>query len=83
MLTDQDIQKITKAQEEVFPSREDFEIFKEELKNSFSNLQGSVDSYSKKADTYYQEMAVLNQRVKRLEEWIQQVAQKVGIELQV
>ena len=82
MLTDQDVQKIIQALEEVFSTKEDFEKFKDEMKISFSNLQTSVDTYAKKADTYYKEMAALNHRINRLEEWIQQVANKVGIELQ-
>ena len=51
MLTQEDIQKIIEANQEVFPSKEDFENFKQELKKDFSDLQISVDAYAKKADT--------------------------------
>lgn len=44
MLTKEDIQKIIEANQEVFPTKEDFENFKQELKESFSDLQTSVDS---------------------------------------
>lgn len=53
MLTEEDIKKIIDANREVFPSKEDFESFKDEMKQSFSNLQTSVDAYAKKADTYF------------------------------
>ena len=53
MLDDKDIQKIIEANREVFPSKEDFESFKNEMKQSFSDLKTSVDAYAKKADTYF------------------------------
>ena len=82
MLTEEDIKKIIEANREVFPSKEDFESFKDELKQSFSDLQTSVDTYAKKADTYFQEMVVLSHKVERLEKWLQQIADKVGIKLE-
>lgn len=81
MLDDKDIQKIIEANREVFPSKEDFEGFKDEIKQSFSDLQTSVDAYAKKADTYFQEMVMLTHKVDRLEKWIQEIAEKVGIKL--
>ena len=53
ILTDEDIKKIIEANREVFPSKEDFEGFKQELKTSFSDLQTSVDAYALKADNYF------------------------------
>ena len=82
MLTNEDIQKIIEANREVFPGKEDFENFKEEMKQSFSDLQISVDAYAKKADTYCQEMVMLSHKVNRLEKWIQEIADKVGIRLE-
>lgn len=81
MLTDEDIKKIIEANREVFPNKEDFETFKEEMKQSFSDLQISVDAYAKKADTYFQEMVMLSHKVNRLEKWIQQIAEKLGMKL--
>lgn len=81
MLTDNDIQKIVKAHEEVFATKEDLEKLKEDLRSDFSKLQTSVDAYAKKADTYYQEFIALTAKVDRLEKWINQIAGKVGIEL--
>ncbi len=82
MLTDEDIQRIIKANEEIFPSKEEFESFKEEIREDFSNLQSSVDAYAKKADTYFQEMVMLSHKVDRHEKWFQQVAEKLDIKLE-
>jgi len=82
MLTNEDIQKIIEANQEVFPTKEDFESFKDELKQSISDLQTSVDAYAKKADAYFQEMVMLAHKVDKLEKWIHQIANKVGIKLE-
>ncbi len=82
MLDDKDIQKIIEANREVFPSKEDFESFKDEIKQSFSDLQTSVDVYAKKADTFFQEMVMLSHKVDRHEKWFQQIAEKLGMKLE-
>lgn len=82
MLTNEDIQKIIEANREVFPSKEDFEGFKDEIKQSFSDLQTSVDAYAKKADTYFQEMVMLAHKVDRHEKWFHLIAEKIGIKLE-
>lgn len=82
MLTEEDIKKIIEANQEVFPTKEDFENFKQEIKQSFSDLQTSVDAYAKKADTYFQEMVVLSHKVDRHEKWFHQIADKLGIKLE-
>ena len=51
------------------------------LHNSFNQLQEAVDGYAKKADTYFQEMVMLAHKVDRLERWILQIAEKVGLHL--
>ncbi len=53
MLTNEDIQKIIEAQKEAFATKEDLIALKEEIKEDFSNLQTSVDTYAKKTDTYF------------------------------
>jgi len=80
MLDDKDIQKLI----EVFATRDEVATKQdiEELKKDFSNLQTSVDSYAKKADTYFQEMVMLAHKVDKLEKWIHQIAEKVGIKLE-
>lgn len=78
MLTDKDIQKLT----DVFATKEELESFKDEIKQSFSDLQISVDTYAKKADDYFQEMRMLSHKVDRLEQWIHQLAKKLGLKLE-
>ena len=75
MLTSEDIKLIIEAEKEVFPTKDDFE----DLKKLFSSLQTSVDGYAKKADAYYQKMAVLLHKVERLEKWAKEVFEKVGV----
>ena len=81
MLNQEDIRNIIEAQKEVFPAKEDFEAFKEEMRKDFSDLLTSVDAYAHKADTYFMEMAALGNKVDRLERWMNQLAEKVGIKL--
>ena len=81
MLTDKDIQRIIKANEEVFATKEEMHKRFDEIRKDFSNLQKSVDAYAKKADTYFQEMLMLARRVDRMEKWIHQIAEKVGVDL--
>lgn len=82
MLTNEDINKIVEAQKEVFPTKQDFEDFKDEIKKDFSDLQISVDAYAKKADTYFQEMVVLTHKVDCHEKWLHQLAEKLGVKLE-
>ena len=79
MLTSEDIRKLI----EVFATKEDLKEAVKDLstKKDVNNLINSVDAYMKLGKRYYQKMTVLNLRVDRLEKWIHQVAEKVGIEL--
>jgi len=52
------------------------------MKKDFIDLQTSVDSYAKRADTYFQEMVALSHKVDRHEKWIHQVAEKLGVKLE-
>lgn len=81
MLNQEDIQNIIEAQKEIFPIKEDFESFKEEMRSNFSNLLTSVDTYAKRADAYFQEMVALSHKVDRHEKWLQEIAEKLGIKL--
>lgn len=78
MITNEDIQKLA----QVFSTKEDFEKFHDEYRRDFSDLQTSVDAYAKKADTYFQEMVMLHHKVDRHEKRFQQVANKLGINLE-
>lgn len=93
MLTPQDIQNIMVAGREVFATKQDIGILEQMLAGVDKKVDGleqrlveridiltnAVDAYMKKADAYFQEMAVLLHKVQRMEAWIQLVAEKVGI----
>ena len=81
-LTPEDIQKLIEAFQESFPTKGEFEAFREEMRQNFSDLQISVDTYSKKADEYFQEMVMLSHKVNRHEKWLLQLAEKLGIKLE-
>lgn len=49
--------------------------------DDFRQLQNSVDAYAAKADKFFMEMVALAHKVDRLERWIQEIAEKVGIKL--
>ena len=94
----QDFSELIKYLDERFRNIEErfsklFDIFatKEDLKESvntlatkddFSDLLTAVDSYAKKADTYFQEMVMLSHKVDRHEKWLQQIAEKLGLKLE-
>jgi len=46
------------------------------VKPYVNDLLNVVDTYAKKADTYFQEMVTLAHKVDRHEKWIQQIAEK-------
>ena len=83
MLTDQDVKKIVDVHREVFSTKEEFAVFQDEIRKSFSIQLTSIDSYAKKADTYFQEMVMLAHKVDRHEKWLQQIADKLGIKLEI
>ncbi len=51
-------------------------------KSDINNLMNAVDAYAKKADTYFQEMLMIANKVDRHEKWLHQVAEKLGIKLE-
>jgi len=54
----------------------------DEMKQDFVDLQTSVDAYAKKADTYFQEMLMLANKIDRHEKWLHQIAEKLGLKLE-
>lgn len=82
MLTNDDIVKIIEAEKQVFPTKEDLDFFKDEMKKDFSKLESSVGNYATKADTYFQEMVVLSHKIDKHEAWIHQIAEKLGLKLE-
>ena len=84
MLTDNDIQKLI----DVFPTREEvvekeeFESFKGEVKQGFSDMLTAVDNLVNQTEKYHQEMKMFGYKVDRHEKWILQLAEKIGIKLE-
>jgi chromosome segregation ATPase len=50
-------------------------------KKDVSNLLDAVDAYSAKSDKYFQEMIMASRKSDRHEQWIHQIADKVGVKL--
>lgn len=67
----------------VFATKQDLKEAVKDLstKEDFNNLLTAIDSYTKKADTYFQEMVMLSHKIEGHERWIQQIAEKVGVKL--
>jgi hypothetical protein len=80
MLTQEDIQKLI----EVFATRDEVATKKdlEELQGMFNGLQTGVDNYAKKANDYFQEMVMMNQKLNRHEKWFHMIADKLDIKLE-
>ena len=80
MLDDKDIQKMI----EVFTTKEDLENFvaKDEFREAISGLHSAIDAYAKKIDDYAQEMIMLAHKVDRHEQWLHQIADKLGTKLE-
>ena len=82
MIEDKDVEKLIGAFKEVFPTKLDFDNFKDEYRKDFSNMQTSVDAYAHKADKYFQEMVAWSGQIKRHEKWLKEIADKIGIKLE-
>ncbi|MFH0791619.1 MAG: hypothetical protein V1905_00135 [bacterium] len=51
-------------------------------KSDINNLLTAVDTYAKKADTYFQEMVMLSHKIDRHEKWFRLLADKLNIKLE-
>ncbi|OGY42996.1 MAG: hypothetical protein A2Y67_03340 [Candidatus Buchananbacteria bacterium RBG_13_39_9] len=80
MLTQEDIQKLM----DVFATKDEIKEMIDPLttKDDFSDLQTAVDTYAKKADTYFQGMVALAHKVDRHEKWFHLIADKLNIKLE-
>ena len=80
MLTPQDLEKLAnylvEVFKDIFATKEDLD----ELKQSFSDLQTSVDNIANINHTTVGEAAVMAYRMKNAENWIDRAAIKLGIE---
>jgi len=80
MLDEKDIQKLVN----VFITREEFNetISNLATKEDVNKVLTAIDGYAKKVDTYAQEMLMLAHKVDRLEKWVNEIANKLGIKLE-
>lgn len=91
MLTDQDIQKIVEANKETFATKQDIIGIKEDIKDIKNDTSGlresvqslilSVDKFVKATEDLNQEAASATLKMERHEKWIQQIAEKIGVQL--
>lgn len=82
MLTKEDVKQIIGAHQEVFPTKGEFAVFQDEMRKNFSDVLTAIDKYAAKADTYFQEMVMLTQKVDRHEKWLHEIAEKLGVKLE-
>ncbi|MFA5936375.1 MAG: hypothetical protein WC822_00680 [Candidatus Paceibacterota bacterium] len=80
MLNDQDINKLTS----VLASKKDVEEIKSDLKDLKELVQGVIisnDSIAKSIGELTLEYVAIKHQINRHEEWIKQIAEKVGLKL--
>ncbi len=53
----------------------------EAVDKRFDDLTVIIDGYAAKLDTYAQEMAALDHKIRRLEKYIEVLAEKAGVDL--
>jgi hypothetical protein len=80
MLTPEDIKNLTEYQKTVFVTKDELHEVVADLKQSFSDLQASVDAAMKDKLLREQESAVVAHRMKNAEDWIDKAAPKLEIE---
>lgn len=91
MLDDKDIQKIIEANKETFAAKQDIAVIKADIKDIKSDVSGlresvqslilSVDKLVKVMEDSGQESASATLKIDRHEKWIQQIAEKIGVQL--
>lgn len=50
MITQEDVQKIVKANQKIFITKEDLENFRDEMRSYYLDIQTSIEGYAAKAD---------------------------------
>jgi len=78
--------KISHINLELIVVKEDIKRLEDRVENlakAVNNLVISVDKLAKSVETLTQEYSAINVQIKRHEEWIKLVADKVGVKLEV
>ncbi|MFA6474427.1 MAG: hypothetical protein WCV85_06145 [Patescibacteria group bacterium] len=83
MLNKEEITQLIDGLSNAFATKQDLADTEKRLDEKVSSLISSVDAYAKKADTFFQELVVQVHRVDRHEKWIKQIADKLGVPLQI
>lgn len=52
------------------------------LRNDFGHLQSAVDGYAKRVEIYHHESKARDHEVARLTRWVEQIAEKTGVQLE-
>ena len=83
MLTANDIKKLTEylteAFKDIFATKEDFA----KLRADSAKLLTAAEKFATRTNKNENEIEAVNQRVAEHEEWIKQVAPKVGVEIRL
>ena len=82
--TKEDLDKFSVRAFETFATKEGLENFvtKDEFREAISGLHTAIDAYAQKVDVLAQEMIMLAHKVDRHEQWLHQIADKLGIKLE-
>jgi predicted nucleic acid-binding Zn-ribbon protein len=82
MLEGKDIDRIISAHRDIFVTKQDLEGFRDEIREQYSNLQKSVDAYSKQNEDAEQEFQMLKNQADRHEGWVKKIAAKNKLKLE-
>jgi hypothetical protein len=76
--------KFTGTNQTLVTLKADIDTLREEKadKKDINNILNAIDSYAKKAETFFEEMVALAHKVDRHEKWILQIANKLGVKLE-
>jgi len=82
-LTADDIKMIVDAQKEIFVSKEDLVGLELKFDEKFDKVMTVLDGIAQNMKDYHEEATVNRSRLERMEEWVKQAAQKIGVEYKV
>ena len=80
MLTADDIKNIVQAGQEIYSTKEDLASLELKFGEKFDKVITVLDGVAKNMQEYHQEATVNRNRLERMEDWIKQAANKIGLE---
>lgn len=81
-MLDKNNKRIVDSLAEVFVTKTDLEIFKEEYKQEFSKVLNPIDKNIGREVDEAQEQTMLKNKVDRHDKWINKIAEKVDLKLE-